>query len=284
MDWLYALPHKVKIIIAGNHDLTLHEGWYDDNFQRWHRNGKEDLKPILDMLRGPEAQAARLVYLQDESHSFQTKRDGRTWTVYGSPWSPEFFNWAFNYERDKAEQYVGKYPRADILLTHGPPYNALDATRLREHVGCRALAERLPLIRPRIHLFGHIHEAHGARVIDWDLQAREAVPWNTPGQHAADAPEEIRTLDEDDTSLAVASVDGSLDAASCTFSNGAKAVSRAGTGAVKVDAAPDDFSTLGRTVIVNAANWPTGPRAWRDGANVPFGGIGFQPVIVDLKD
>jgi hypothetical protein len=38
-----------------------------------------------------------------------------------------------------------------------------------------------------------------------------------------------------------------------------------------------------RTVFVNAANWPAGPRAWRAG-RIGFGGKGFQPVVVDLKD
>lgn len=37
------------------------------------------------MLKGPEAQKAGLVYLQDELHEFQTKKGGRKWSIYGSP-------------------------------------------------------------------------------------------------------------------------------------------------------------------------------------------------------
>ena len=36
------------------------------------------------------------------------------------------------------------------------------------HVGCEALAERLPELRPRLHLFGHIHEAHGLAIQEWE--------------------------------------------------------------------------------------------------------------------
>ncbi|KAG6907200.1 hypothetical protein DXG01_009980 [Tephrocybe rancida] len=86
VKWLCTLPHKLKIIIAGNHDLTLHEEWYEGEHQRWHRQaGKQDRAKIIDLLTGPQAREAGIVYLQDSSHTFQTKPDGRTWSVYGSP-------------------------------------------------------------------------------------------------------------------------------------------------------------------------------------------------------
>ncbi|KAK7027998.1 hypothetical protein VNI00_015084 [Paramarasmius palmivorus] len=171
MDWLYALPHTKKIIIAGNHDLTLHAGWYDVNWQRWHGRydgGKQQIDPILEMLKGPNAQKAGVIYLEDEETQFQVKEGGRTWSVYGSPWSPWFYDWAFNYNRGKdAENLVSKFPKTDILLTHGPPHRIFDVTTGGEFVGCEALTARLPSLKPRIHVFGHIHEAHGAHVHHW---------------------------------------------------------------------------------------------------------------------
>jgi len=64
---------------------------------------------------GPQAEKAGIVYLQDESYEFRAKENGKLWTVYGSPWSPEFCNWAFNYERENGEELVSKFPKTDIL-------------------------------------------------------------------------------------------------------------------------------------------------------------------------
>jgi hypothetical protein len=37
-------------------------------------------------------------------------------------------------------------------------------------------------------------------------------------------------------------------------------------------------------VFVNAANYPTGKKAYRPGVRPQFGGPGFQAVVVDLMD
>jgi len=51
----------------------------------------------------------------------------------------------------------------EILLTHTPPYEVLDKTRREKNAGCDVLAARLEhLSACRLHVFGHIHEAHGA--------------------------------------------------------------------------------------------------------------------------
>ncbi|GJE87350.1 metallophosphatase domain-containing protein [Phanerochaete sordida] len=170
VEWLAAMPHKIKIIIAGNHDLTLddHDDWYEREYSRWHRFGKEDAEAVKGLLTSDEAREARIVYLQDEKHEFQVREDGRTWSVYGSPWSPYFYNWAFNYKRGLgAEGLISKIPATDILLTHGPPAGILDRVITGEWVGCETLTARLPKLKPRLHVFGHIHEAHGVRVGEW---------------------------------------------------------------------------------------------------------------------
>lgn len=46
-------------------------------------------------------------------------------------------------------------------LTHGPPSGILDLAQEVNPVGCEALRDRLPYLQPRLHVFGHIHEAHG---------------------------------------------------------------------------------------------------------------------------
>ncbi|KAG7095942.1 hypothetical protein E1B28_006626 [Marasmius oreades] len=168
MEWLYGMPHNVKVIIGGNHDLTLHRKWYDDNWDRWHyRIGKQDIKTIMELIKGPKAKEAGIIYLEDEKTTFQAKEGGRFWSAYGSPWSPWFYDWAFNYPREEGEKLVSKFPKTDILLTHGPPHRIFDRTSGGDYAGCVDLRNRLPILRPRLHVFGHIHEAHGAYIHSW---------------------------------------------------------------------------------------------------------------------
>jgi Icc-related predicted phosphoesterase len=250
MEWLYGLSHPVKIIIAGNHHLTLHTEWYEHSHERWHRLlGKQDILPIMQMLEGARAQEAGVVYLQNERHEFRTHVDGKLWSVYGSPWTPEFCNWAFNYEREDAEELISKFPKTDILLTHGPAHQIFDRTITDELVGCEALRARLTELRPRLHLVGHIHEAHGACIHTW---------------HPADdyAPPIVQNDDPMDLTSRLADV-------------GKSTLSEEEDGR-EVE--------LERTVFVNASNWPMGPLANRDGVRSAFGGPGFQAVVVDLKE
>ncbi|KAH8096609.1 Metallo-dependent phosphatase-like protein [Cristinia sonorae] len=202
--WIESMPHSKKMsvsfsflllkgcdsrdatlstaIIAGNHDITLHQegGWYNSNFHRWHRMGKEDIRAIRKLLLGNRAKEAGLVYLEDQKYEFQAKEGGRTWSVYGSPWSPWFYDWAFNYRRgEDAEKRVAAYEKTDILLTHGPPHKILDKTTRGDDAGCEALMARLPSLRPRLHVFGHIHEDHGAVIYDWSSHATAVTLNNT---------------------------------------------------------------------------------------------------------
>ncbi|CAF1171872.1 unnamed protein product, partial [Didymodactylos carnosus] len=63
---------------------------------------------------------------------------------------------------EQLEAVWSKIPlNTDILLTHGPPSNILDRTFTNESAGCEVLTKRLKLVKPKLHVFGHIHEAYG---------------------------------------------------------------------------------------------------------------------------
>ena len=110
-----------------------------------------------------EAEAARsritrAHYLQDELIEVAGIR------IYGSPWQPWFMDWAFNLPRGGPlrEKWSLIPDGVDILVTHGPPMGILDRTEMGEHVGCEELAVAVrDRIRPRYHIFGHIHEGAG---------------------------------------------------------------------------------------------------------------------------
>ncbi|KAF7291927.1 Metallo-dependent phosphatase [Mycena indigotica] len=251
VDWLRSLPHKVKIVIAGNHDLILHQDFYEDN---WARKGflePESVAEARKLLKGSAAVAAGIVYLEDEQYTFRAREGGREWSVYGSPWSPNFYNWAFGYDRgEEAEALVGK-------LTHGPPRNVLDLTNNNILAGCAALASRVQQLKPLLHVFGHIHEARGAYVHSWNeqLAAQNAIQLGVSKEHQ----ERVDFTEHLDSEYP----------ANDDF-----------------DERPDATGPA-ETIFVNAANYPSGPvarLAAKSGARVNMGGKGFQPIIVDLVD
>jgi hypothetical protein len=84
--------------------------------------------------------------------------------IWGSPWQPEFHNWAFNLPRgEKIKEKWDMIPvDTDILITHGPPMGKLDYVRYDNvNVGCEELLLKVQEIKPKIHVFGHIHEGYG---------------------------------------------------------------------------------------------------------------------------
>ncbi|KAJ7098249.1 Metallo-dependent phosphatase-like protein [Mycena epipterygia] len=304
MEWLYALPHPVKIIIAGNHDSVVHREWYEANWQDLflHRSNDEPepAESVFELLKGPRAVAANVVYLQDEEYKFKVSDGGKEWSVYGSPWSPNFGVWAFGYEREDAEALVSKFPKTDILLTHGPPRNVLDFTNTKDRAGCPALSARLPELKPRLHVFGHIHESRGAYLHrckpDSDqLGAQNAIQLGVnisstttidtgendeenetePGEFSDESDSEF----EDDVILF-----GVPEAVEVTHTEGRKGADFKPSGPIEEHSREAATEGVEETLFVNAANWPSGPNARRTGTRVKMGGQGFQPVIVDLLE
>eukprot|EP01118_Nematostelium_gracile_P014296 TRINITY_DN5538_c0_g1_i1.p1 TRINITY_DN5538_c0_g1~~TRINITY_DN5538_c0_g1_i1.p1 ORF type:complete len:276 (+),score=59.09 TRINITY_DN5538_c0_g1_i1:74-901(+) len=146
-DFLKSLPHKHKIVIAGNHDVTFEEDYYKSKWRRYHSTPQTDAKQQL----------ANCIYLEDS----EVTLDGIT--IYGSPWQPEFCGWAFNMTcGEECPKIWNLIPKGiDVLLTHGPPYGHGDMTDRREKVGCEHLLQAIKRARPAAHVFGHIHEAYG---------------------------------------------------------------------------------------------------------------------------
>ncbi len=135
--FLGRLPHRHKVVIAGNHDF---------GFER---------QPAA-----ARALIRHAVYLQDEAFTIDGVR------FWGSPWQPWFYDWAFNLER--GAEIRAKWDLipedTDVLITHGPPLGHGDRNTRGEEVGCADLLARIREVGPRYHVFGHIHEAYGTTV------------------------------------------------------------------------------------------------------------------------
>jgi hypothetical protein len=84
--------------------------------------------------------------------------------IWGSPWQPEFHNWAFNLPRgEKLKEKWDMIPTdVDILVTHGPAFGKLDFVPYDGvNVGCEDLLSKIQEVKPKIHVCGHIHEGYG---------------------------------------------------------------------------------------------------------------------------
>ena len=96
--------------------------------------------------------------------------------IHGSPWQPNFYDWAFNLPRlgDEIKSKWDMIPDdTDILITHGPPQEIRDfVSNWRQgdmNVGCELLRYRIDQIKPLLHVFGHIHGAYGGALINETL-------------------------------------------------------------------------------------------------------------------
>jgi predicted phosphohydrolase len=157
VTWIASLPHRHKIVVAGNHDWAF--------------------------VREPAAARAMLAgitYLEDSGTTIEGL------SFWGSPWQPAFHDWAFNLPRGAALAAVwAKIPHGlDVLITHSPPQGFGDRAFDEARAGCADLRARVAVVRPRLHLFGHIHQGGGvwhhegmvlANVTTWECERAPTV-------------------------------------------------------------------------------------------------------------
>lgn len=150
--WLAALPHPIKVIVAGNHDVLLDE----TKCAAGPKEAQRQKRLLLENKPG-------LIYLQDEATTV-TCPSGRRLSIYGSPQSPKQGNWAFQYPRTYDIWKDSQVPKdVDILVTHCPPRGHLDLG-----FGCEHLLQELWRVKPRLHVCGHIHAAGGTKILAFD--------------------------------------------------------------------------------------------------------------------
>lgn len=197
VDLLKRLRADLKIVIPGNHDLTLDTSYYAELgylHGPYPRYTDQQLQQIRDLYTSRAARDANIVYLEEGMKTFQLK-NGAKLTIYASAYTPEFCQWAFAYEREddrfnslKAKNPIPSYLQAtagstniDVMLTHGPPMGILDNVENKGqnkgqpkgdiHVGCEHLLRGVARAKPLLHCFGHIHEGGGAVRKRWSEEA-----------------------------------------------------------------------------------------------------------------
>lgn len=149
LQWIKSFSHPHKIIIAGNHDRAF------------------ECSPVVARNMAKDG----VIYLQNSGVTVMG------YLFWGSPYTPRFLDWSFNLSRgDQLRENWEHIPNGtDVLITHGPPYGVLDKVPIigdspvildkyvkTEHVGCGELRKAvLDRVKPKLHVFGHIHYSRG---------------------------------------------------------------------------------------------------------------------------
>lgn len=162
IDWLASLPHRHKVVIAGNHD-----SWFDVRSRT--AGDKKD---------GARVDFKGLHFLQDSSATLDF-RDGRALTLYGAADLPVCggADFAFQYEPNR-HPWARRIPvETDVLVTHTPPRFHRDLD-----LGCPGLLEEVWRVRPKLHVFGHVHCGRGRESVYFDecQRAYETFMASTP--------------------------------------------------------------------------------------------------------
>jgi Icc-related predicted phosphoesterase len=153
LAWFAVQDYKYKIFIPGNHDFVC-----------------EDPLEVEQIILDEGYFRKGVIYLS-ELNTECTEIEG--YNFWGSPYTPEFYDWAFMYKRGEGHVHWNRIPaNTDILITHGPPSlpKDLQLTDTGFDAGCAELWETVKKIQPRYHIFGHIHEARGTREVGWETK------------------------------------------------------------------------------------------------------------------
>lgn len=139
INWFGNLPIKYKVMVAGNHSAYI----------------SKHTKEFRELCK-----YYNIIYLENEGVGIEGLK------IWGSPYSPTFGNWYFMKARDKMQKLWDNIPDdTDILVTHTPPRNCLDLSYNRNHelefCGCTNLLKHVFRVKPKLHLFGHIHTMDG---------------------------------------------------------------------------------------------------------------------------
>jgi Icc-related predicted phosphoesterase len=136
LDWFARQRYTYKIFIAGNHDFFFEKA------------PEQEVQSLI-----PDG----VIYLNDTGIIVNGIN------IWGSPVTPWFFNWAFNRHRGEVIRKHWELipPDTHLLITHGPAYGFLDLTGTEQHAGCQDLLRKVLTVKPKVHVFGHIHESYG---------------------------------------------------------------------------------------------------------------------------
>lgn len=166
--WICSQNYKEKIIIGGNHDNFLASR---DEPRMWKYWEKVNVTYLYDSdieLEYDET-VRNLFNSEDKSLIYRKKLK-----IWGSPWTSQFQGinpHCCAFTRPEGESLADRWTLipddVDILITHSPPFGIFDqVSRNQKNVGDTALLHELSYrLKPKLHVFGHIHEHGGKKMV-----------------------------------------------------------------------------------------------------------------------
>ena len=166
----------LKLVIAGNHDFTMDIPTFKNKIDQLKQSiggnnnaliKKEygDFGEARALFESEDAKSADIVFLGEGTHHFDLA-NGAKLTVYASPYTHGISGWGFQYSSDEEHDWAIS-SEVDVAITHSPPKGVLDYTDSRKRAGSSSLFGAIARAKPRMHCFGHIHEAWGAKKVTW---------------------------------------------------------------------------------------------------------------------
>lgn len=135
--WFAKQDFKVKLFIPGEHDVPVFASW------RTQRNYLSEATLLVDSV-----------------YEYEGVR------FYGSPWVPNADGYPFSVEGGRIEEAWSKIPlETDVLITHVPPFGVLDDGPFEQGLGCPILRRKVLEVKPRGHVFGHVHWSSGHQTL-----------------------------------------------------------------------------------------------------------------------
>lgn len=150
IEWFGNQKPRHKIFINGNHEVKVSE--------------LGDLTRIM-------VNSHNRMFMTNIHYLEETGIEIEGIKFWGSPYTLEFFDWAYMYPRDEEsgrKRWEGIPADTDVLVTHGPPFGILDSVLPATgypftNAGCSELLKKVIEVKPKVHSFGHIHETYGVR-------------------------------------------------------------------------------------------------------------------------
>ncbi|KAI9045759.1 metallophosphatase domain-containing protein [Aspergillus affinis] len=191
MNWIAAADFEVKIVICGNHDITLDAAFYAEHGSKFHGQHPEDHQECMEIVT---TASPSIVLLRHQSALIRLTRPNgpnTVFKVFGSPFSQSPGTWAYGYESAHAAALWDQIPLdADLVVTHTPPHSLCDS-RAVGAVGCKALRQALSRVRPLLAVCGHVHESRGFERVRWSQSSASSSISSNARPEASDNQDQV---------------------------------------------------------------------------------------------